>query len=354
MALIVNDLSNICQQRARRQLLNVPTFRFDLVSPYGGDYSAFDFNMRRKAEILKYNANATNTKTNNLTKSQVFSQLVNTSNLASVNKNSTKCIRDSSNQLIYRPTSDSDVPGPVILLYDDATVPLYNYATNNRSYPSQDPNNFNYWNVYTKNDILCMATTYATQYNSNTQTSFSVTSPSTVETILFTLYILPNINQSSYTYTVNTPIRLFLVGNYTGPQTIQTHVRLNLVNVNVYFNQTVINGPTFPTHPSISALSSVFLTIPGNAGAFNANAFIGNLQFQLPNLPTLNGYVFDIKLTFSFDTLDVNTISSLSQSDFLQFSVYMNSSFSTDSQSQCSIYVSPTPPVYSTFSFSGV
>jgi len=357
MSLIVNDLPNICLQRARRQLLNVPIFRFELVSPYGGAYSKFDFDMRRKAEVLKYNGNATNTKTNNSTKAQLFSQLVTNTQIASVNNNTTKCVRDSSNNLIYRPTTDSDVPGPVILLYDDETVPLYNYGNflQNRFYPDQMPNDFKYWKVYTSDNILSQATGNVNQYSDSLNQSYS-TIPTTVETTLFTIYILPNINKSTYTYTINTPISISIGGNYTNNNNLNFNVNLNSVNINVYYNTTVINGPTFPTKPNISGIfSDISLNIPANAGVFNAQAYIGNLVFQIPNLPTLNGYIFDIKLAFTFDSFK-NDIIFFSKTDSIKLNIIMNSSLISKTSQNCSIKVFPNPPItpYSSFSLSGV
>lgn len=357
MSLIVNDLSNICLQRARRQLLNVPIFRYDLVSPYGGAYSQFDFDMRRKAEILKYNGNATNTKTNNSTKAQSFSQLVNNTKVASVNANSTKCVRDSSNNLIYRPTTDSDVPGPAILLYDDETIPLYNYGNflQNRSYPDQTPNDFVYWKIYTSDNILSNATSNVNQYSDSLTESYSIF-PTTVETTLFSIYILPNINKSTYTYTVNTPISISIDGNYTNIYDLNFIVRLNSVNINVYYNTTVINGPTFPTNPNISGFfSDISLNIPQNAGSFKAQSYIGNLIFQIPNLPTLNGYIFDIKLTFTFNAFK-NDIIYFSKNDSVKLNVIMNSDLISNMQYNCAINLQPNPPPtpYSPFRLSGV
>lgn len=354
MSLIINDLSNICLQRSRRQLLNVPPVRFDLISPYGGAYSMFDLDMRRKAEVLKYSANASTTQTNNPTKKQLFSQLVNNTNNSSVSKRTTNCVTDSCGNLILRPTTDSDVPGPVIYLYDDETVPLYNYATNTRSYPDQMPNDFKRWNVYTSNDISCNALSSAIQYNQITQQTYPTSNPSTSENKLFTLYILNYINKNSYTYTVRTPLSVFIQGRYSGSQATTLTISLNTINVNVYYNTTIINGPTFPTRPHLTGLSNISLTIPANAGNFSANVYIGNFVFLMPNLPTLNGYVFDIKLKFFFNSFtSLSDISLFTSTDNIYLNTYMNTTQTSSTQNNCSVSLNPTPGPYSGFSLTG-
>ena len=60
------NLDTICNQRKRQMLFNVPPIRYNPISPYSGNVyiTQSKLDMRRKAEILQYNANKTNTKTN--------------------------------------------------------------------------------------------------------------------------------------------------------------------------------------------------------------------------------------------------------------------------------------------------
>jgi hypothetical protein len=96
--------------------------------------------MRRKVEILKYENNATNTKTNNFTKKQQWSMLVNgntkNGSQASIikrelsmknNENPNPCPQD---EFLPTLSSASDVPGKVIVLQYVPNVPLYNYVSN--------------------------------------------------------------------------------------------------------------------------------------------------------------------------------------------------------------------------------
>lgn len=128
--------------KVKRELANknVPLDRITPVSPYP-TFTRIQLDMRRKVEILKYENNATNTKTNNFTKKQQWSMLVNgtTKNASQVK------IRDKLvpicplDDLIPTLSSASDVPGKVIILQLDPSVPLYNYVSN-EAYPQNDNN----------------------------------------------------------------------------------------------------------------------------------------------------------------------------------------------------------------------
>jgi hypothetical protein len=72
------SLTDICQQKAKKRLFNIPLPRINNISnsPYSNGYTKEQLDMRRKAEILKYNNNSTSTKTNNFTKAEKWNQLV--------------------------------------------------------------------------------------------------------------------------------------------------------------------------------------------------------------------------------------------------------------------------------------
>ena len=148
-----NNGINICTDSAYQNAISIkkqfqlfpnPPQRYDnlLNNPYilYPQYSQNDFNMRRKAEILKYTATKTNTKTNNLTRSERWAQLVNGStqqpsqgfikaNTISQTSNSITIQTCPSGTILTTPSYASNIPGPVTQLYFDPNVPLYNYAT---------------------------------------------------------------------------------------------------------------------------------------------------------------------------------------------------------------------------------
>lgn len=120
----------ICQmmeQKRLDQLNHIPPVRLQLTSPYRNEFITGEFisstgitkrqlDMRRKIEILKYQN--TNGK---ISSKKQFSTLASAS--SSVSR------RSSVNDCMNTPTrtSSSNIPGPIIELTYDETIPLYNY-----------------------------------------------------------------------------------------------------------------------------------------------------------------------------------------------------------------------------------
>jgi hypothetical protein len=126
--------SQICINRRTLQLNRVPPQRYDNLhtSPYlpeNGGFTKSQLDMRRKAEILTYNSNRM-LKANSLTKKQKFSILAK-SNVSVVPVHTTQCFTDERGVFILTASSSCDVPGPVIQLYNDQSVPLYNFTQGN-------------------------------------------------------------------------------------------------------------------------------------------------------------------------------------------------------------------------------
>ena len=110
-----------CYLNRMHMKFNSPPPRLDLISPYiaNSSLTKYDLDMRRKAEILKYEAK--NTQSNSkLTKKQRFAKIVKTANGAK----QAVC----ASQIIKTSSTSSGVPGKAIQLYLDPSVPLYNYT----------------------------------------------------------------------------------------------------------------------------------------------------------------------------------------------------------------------------------
>lgn len=144
-------LSSICSILQQKRLTNIPPSRIEIISPYETtNYNRFDLDMRRKAQILKYNQ--LNIQTNNLSKKEKWSQLVNRRN-PSLNvvfdpeKNIIVPVDCPDIVNIRMPLSASNVPPDpnVPYLYDDEKVPLYNYINpiQTRAYGIQNPEDMN-------------------------------------------------------------------------------------------------------------------------------------------------------------------------------------------------------------------
>jgi hypothetical protein len=83
-------------------------------------FTQSQLDMRRKAEILKYNSTQKNTQTNAPTKKEVFSQIMRGSYK--------QCNVDTRSTLVS--TTASNIPGRPMYLFEDTNVPLYNYRNN--------------------------------------------------------------------------------------------------------------------------------------------------------------------------------------------------------------------------------
>ena len=145
-------LKTICDDIRKKQLDNRPASRIEVLSPYETPkYTKFDLDMRRKAQVLKYNQ--LNTQVNNLSNNQKWSQLVkgNAAKVSPYNpnvflggdivpkyapdvildleKNKIVACLPSGAPIRTNPSASGVPPDPnVPFLYDDETVPLYNYV----------------------------------------------------------------------------------------------------------------------------------------------------------------------------------------------------------------------------------
>ena len=303
----MTDTDNACstlQQRTAFLQMMVPPVRFNgVVNPYlNTNYTTSQLDMRRKAEILQYNKNSS--QTNKLTKAQRFTKAI--GRTATVT-----CAND-----LYIPSlsSSSGVPGPVVTLQYDPTVPLYNYAQNTASLGLVNTEDTSKWIDSTKDDIV--------SYDS-------------IETVLLDLAI-NKIETSSVTFSINSPIGIYVDG--TAASAIVGTVSLNSIEVSVYYNDTnylltsliapVIN--TLTDLKSKTASFTVSNTSPPISKKFSGVIYIGNLNITNLTLPTMNGYVYKIKVKFKLTSSNTGTYSSFNTG------VYMNvSTTATNSPVNC-------------------
>jgi len=371
------DITKICQQRRRRMLYTLPPARIDIVSPYP-TYTQQQLDMRRKAEILKYSANSTNTKTNNLTKAQKWVQLVSGQNQLSsyttiitstYDKNNSSfgnpvyitdvskvtIVDCSSDNMIPTPTSSSGIPGPIMYLVRDLTIPLYNYTTNIDSY-SQLPTVqlTQQWETIINNDI-----------------SFIKDLSST----LFSLYILPTISQPSYTYSFSTPIGMYVSGtnissnsgiNLPYPINIQDiSFTINTITAKVYYNGSLVSiTPNISYQLNNSSLLSptmsfdISFNAQSTSDSYSAFLYIGILTVSNILLYTQPGYVYDIDLiydmTFTTPILSdgVNIYNEIFNTT--SYSIISNLSSTNNIKSNnCNINSLPSTNLYKGFTLTG-
>ena len=320
-------VKSVLDQKRERALYNIPPLRLTPISPYPV-YTQFQLNMRRKVEILKYSSNNQNTKTNSLSKAQLWSLLVNgntqnmsQSKISQFDPTTTRCPSDAT---IPKLTTASDVPGPPIVLQFDPTVPLYKYlGDQNRAYDSSPNIDFSMWRIFTKNEvefIEAKRVTITTDVSSNSHSFTEFTG-----VIIITDYI--SVPKQSFNF--STPVAFWLIGvqhtlfdyyalaHFYDPsgnppvdidyldQTFLTaiannafvNIHITNVTVLVYYNQELIttNTPTI-TH----TFSDISFNISSLSQQFYAIQFIGMLYVNNLILPTQAGYIYDVKLKFDY------------------------------------------------------
>lgn len=145
--------NNLFMQKRSRALIHIPPSRFTMVSPYPF-FTQSQLDMRRKVEILKYNGNKQNTKTNSLTKKEHFALLSKGKSSVKVsqytisnNISGNTCVSDLTKPTL---TSSCNVPGSLMYLQLDPDVPLYNYNVIN-TLGIEPKSDTSLWHAYTKN-----------------------------------------------------------------------------------------------------------------------------------------------------------------------------------------------------------
>lgn len=283
----MSDFALQCAFRRNKQRTNVPLARFTPVSPYTNPITGVStgltqqaLDMRRKAEILKYESNRMQTQTNNLTKKQRWSRLVNASGKSArlVDPTTVVCPGETA---VRRPnpvpTSSSGVPGPVMYLYEDPDVPLYNYIVT-RTYAFDVPNVNSYWDTTVYQNV-------------------GIYDPTPEK--VFSLSIKQNINTDQVAYTLDIPIGIHVQGTHRTNSFAGNGlgILIDSATLDIY-----CNGVKIPALSRTVRLSYSVVVVPtvNVAGAsFLAIKHIGNLRFENVVLETSPIYVFDFQITFT-------------------------------------------------------
>ena len=316
------NLDMICNLRKRQQLFAMPSFRATPISPYP-DYTQQQLDMRRKAEILQYAGNRMNTKTNSLTQSERYAQIISgkyqarsfTTTYIETASYVRDLVLDISLAIITRtpvysnpdptcpldnmipvPTSSSDVPGPIINLYNDTSIPLYHYAG------SADK-------IYAITDVIEENNFRAKYIDANTNALYTITStfdelneiqtePS--EVTMSTLYITNIIDSPQYVYELYVPIGIYFEGKYTGKTTYNTTI--NSVGLSIPtngFNPQVIFGTNVVSSNiscNATSISNISFNVTDNTKDFSGKIYIGMLKIKDINLYTAPGYIYDVNV----------------------------------------------------------
>lgn len=285
----MTDIS-FCQQRKLAQIYRVADTRFNPISPYNDGFTKYQLDMRRKVETLKYSSNKSSTQTNNMTKKEKFALLVRggmSRTQAVIQSNVIDCSGD---RLIPTPTTACGVPGPVVYLYEDSAVPLYNYSNfNSRSYSSGDIIDQPPWQFVTQSNVLV--------YDNGTSD-------------VYYLIINNTIEQPQYKYTIVTPVGIAVAGSvpslYSPPLDFSGNVKINLISATllVYYGNSLAKSIVTSTNLTNFVMDMNLPTSNSSSSAltFNATSFLGNLVFSDIMLYTAPTYVYKFVLSVNLTT----------------------------------------------------
>ena len=247
-------------------IFNIPPPRYTPRNPYEEGYTKEQLDMRRKAEILKYNKSSNY----RITKAQSWVQVVSgkyqrrTYSNEYLNRPTTED-RDCENVITY--STGANVPGPRIPLYLDKNVPLYNYNTQQNVQGIENVDEVDMWRTKYDTDLI----------------SYSPT--------IYTLNIRPPIDNTQYKFSVNTSFGIYVRGISTALRTFTIIVFINSSSTKVRF------GGQYVSHSTPNIIQGGTFTITGTATSTFAGAiYLGNITINNMLLYTSNGNTYDIIL----------------------------------------------------------
>lgn len=328
------QMRNICNQTKGRQLFNIPSTRSELISTPYNDYTKNQLDMRRKVEILKYNSAQMSTQTNSLTKAQKWKNLVSgrePSISATTVAENQKCIGKVSS------SSCCDVPGPIVQLYEDVNVPLYNYKSKQ-----------NIYSIYPDAPLL--------KWSSKVMNNVSVYSGND-DIITKIMTRIPSDNLK-YVYSTNIPLAIYLniLINDIDPQ-IDSHnllLTFESIKILVYYNSDVISTYDVTNNIQNSNRFTISRINKDKSKNYDIRWFLGNVSYNNIELYNEKQYIFDIKLYVKYSLISEDEKIKVNES------YIMGNYLTTTDNNYNSIYPSnslnfvstQSSPIYQYFSFS--
>jgi hypothetical protein len=343
MATINASLDTICNQRKKQMLFTVPPPRIDILetSPYLNGTTQQQLDMRRKVEILKYAGNKQSSKTNSLTKKELYSQSMRSRNRVDLTTvvNNVVCPTD---EVIYTPTSSSGIPGPVIYLYLDNNIPLYNYMKNTESAG------------ITETTIVDESKTIVVDNN--------IFFNDDELNRLLMLNITELVSSSRNTYNLTVPIGFNVVGkkiNTTDNVYDYKDISITLDPVTpfvfvVKYNDIDVPNitPIIPYIYDVSNITSFSFDISNNADYFEASLYAGKLNISNITLYTEPGYVFDfyVKPQLGITIGNIDVTSTFNVEYDISYGILMNISETIVADvSNCVLLTEPSTQLYTSF-----
>lgn len=264
---------NIVDQNRRNGLIfNIPPPRYTPSNPYSEGWTKEQLDMRRKAEVLKYNKTA-NTR---ITKTQSWLQIVNgayqrrtysAAYLSGINNADANC------EAVVTYSTGAGIPGPQIPLYLDPQVPLYNYNTQQQALGINNDEETDMWR---------------TKYDANLLSN---------RPNIFTINIRTPIDNTQYKYTLRTSIGLYLDGSSNALQLFNVAVSFTQASIKVFYGGTQVTLTTRPTitlDPNIFTNGSANISGSLTGGRYSGAIYLGNITIGNLLLSTAAGNTYDI------------------------------------------------------------
>jgi hypothetical protein len=309
-------LFNWCSQRKSQIQLtsrDIKT-RVELqASPYNGNYTQEQLNMRRKIEILKYKSNKMSTQTNSLTRSERWSQIVN----GSITKNtySKSVLKKIKNNTLNcditnpppTPSTSCNIPGPLFYLINDFTVPLYNYK-NSYTYSIESPAPSSPWKLYDNYNVTINNDIYSTissiyfknidlgsvNCDISIPIGINIVIPFSPDNIQFpsiiddpTSTIIFNLNNPPVSSTIIDKIK-----------TYGLNININIITIKLsfFYNE----NPTEELEYNLGEIINFHVTDIKNGNGFTSTLFLKmvNINTSLNNVAT--GSVFNLKCKINY------------------------------------------------------
>lgn len=289
-------------ERNRRNglIFNIPPPRYTPTNPYAAGWTKEQLDMRRKAEVLKYNNNSNG----RISKAQSWTQVVNgVYQRRSYSGSYLNNVTDINCDKVVTYTTGAGIPGPPTPLYLDPAVPLYNY---NSQYTGLGINN------QTETDM------WRTKYDTNLLSNAPV---------IYTLNIRPPIDNPTYIFTVKTSVGIYLDGSANANNYVTT-VTISPDSIKVMYGGQMVDLQN--RRPTITLESGFKTDISGSltGGPYGGAFYLGNIVISNLILPTAPGTTYDIVIqpTISASIVGVvsndpiNTIRSTFYSNLIPYS----------------------------------
>lgn len=267
---------NTAEQNRRNGLIfNIPPPRYTPQNPYSEGWTKEQLDMRRKAEVLKYNktANARTTKTQSwlqIVRGVYQRRTYSGAYLSGINNADADC------ETVITYSTGAGIPGPQIPLYLDPRVPLYNYNTQQQALGINNDEETDMWRTKYDTNLLSLRPN------------------------IFTINIRTPIDNTQYKYTLRTAIGLYLDGS-SNPLDYNVSVSFKQTSVKVLYG-----GALVPTSPTITLDSAFISDVGGNitkdisgsllGGPYAGAIYLGNMTISNLLLPTAAGKTYDIVL----------------------------------------------------------